>query len=448
MKKALIWLVLLALAMMIPVAGVAERRSAEVDGFHLLYDDKLGGWSVIEYSGDGRELVIPATAEDIPVVKVSKLAYRELDVTRVVLPEGLRVIDQGTFSNCPRLAEVVFPAGLTEIGHSAFMDCADLTSAVLPEGLERIGDFAFSGCAGLKEVVLPEGLTAIGRQAFDGCVSLTGAEVPSTVTDIAGAFAGCPALMHLTFAGENPRWYVEDGMVISRDGTLVAWLPDNPAKTFTLPEKVTVIGDYACYDCDNLRDATIPDWVTDIGNCAFADCDGLRTAALPDTITDYNRTGGSVFTGCKGLRSAHMPKGIGQINAFYFSGCKSLEEIDWPEAPFRVDDSAFAGTGFATLRQPRELYGIEMTSFAYCEKLRTVYIPEGRESVGYCEFLNCANLRNAYIPATVTALNESCFQGCPKVVFHVEKGSYAEEYARENGIPYKTDYDPKKVYGS
>jgi len=48
----------------------------------------------------------------------------------------------------------------------------------------------------------------------------------------------------------------------------------------------------------------------------------------------------------------------------------------------------------------------------------------------------CVNLASLAIPAGVTAIDELAFSGCASLALTVAEGSFAETYARENGIPY------------
>ena len=68
--------------------------------------------------------------------------------------------------------------------------------------------------------------------------------------------------------------------------------------------------------------------------------------------------------------------------------------------------------------------------------LTGVALPEGVESIGDRAFANNAWLVSVAIPKSVTAIGEQVFEDCPYVSIHGEKGSYAEQYAKENGIPF------------
>ena len=47
------------------------------------------------------------------------------------------------------------------------------------------------------------------------------------------------------------------------------------------------------------------------------------------------------------------------------------------------------------------------------------------------------DLFSVRVPSSVTKIGNDAFKGNPGLVLQVEKGSYAETYAKSNGIPVK-----------
>lgn len=64
-----------------------------------------------------------------------------------------------------------------------------------------------------------------------------------------------------------------------------------------------------------------------------------------------------------------------------------------------------------------------------------VVIPDGVACIGFRAFDGCKNLTNITIPDSVTSIGDDAFQ-CYKITIYAHEGTYAEEYARENGIPF------------
>lgn len=131
---------------------------------------------------------------------------------------------------------------------------------------------------------------------------------------------------------------------------------------------------------------------------------------------------------------------------------------------------------------PDTLVSIGMEAFAYCGELEEVKLNEGLREIGASAFMYCASLERVSIPSTVVFIDELGFAGSgikeleflcgsaeewgagvfdeigvveqtisasvaeietrvfeyasPELVLIVEPGSYAESYAKENGIAY------------
>lgn len=82
--------------------------------------------------------------------------------------------------------------------------------------------------------------------------------------------------------------------------------------------------------------------------------------------------------------------------------------------------------------------------FAGDISVERVVIPDGVISIGERAFEDCPMLNEVVIPNSVTSIGEHAFDGCRYISIRVHKGSYAEEYAKENKIHsmgFKEDYN-------
>ena len=173
-------------------------------------------------------------------------AYKNLNVKKVVIEDGVTSIGKYAFWYCSNLTSITIPDGVTSIGRAAFESCKSLTSITIPESITNIEDYAFEWCSGLSNVTIPNSITSIGTGVFHRCISLTSITIPDSVTSIGeSAFKRCIGL-----------------------------------SSVTIPDSVTSIGKYAFYYCKSLTNITIPDSVTSIENSAFNDCSSLQTISL------------------------------------------------------------------------------------------------------------------------------------------------------------------------
>ena len=117
--------------------------------------------------------------------------------------------------------------------------------------------------------------------------------------------------------------------------------------------------------------------------------------------------------------------------------------------PAKPCGSRFFDMAVQDIWERRAWYFQQYVDFAqYVEKgyfygntnLQSVVIPEGFYSIGYIAFYGCENLTSVYIPESVTSIGELAFGGCSRdLVISGKKGSYAEIYAKENGIKFEAD---------
>ena len=168
---------------------------------------------------------------------------------------------------------------VTSIGSWAFRDCTSLTSVTIGNSVTSIGEVAFYGCSRLPSITIPDSVTSIGDYAFYSCGSLTIITIPDSVTSIGNyAFEYCDSLTSITVDASNQSYKSVDGNLYTKDGkTLIQYAIGKSETSFTIPDSVTSIGNYAFYGCSSLTSITIPDSVTSIGTYAFYACSGLKS---------------------------------------------------------------------------------------------------------------------------------------------------------------------------
>jgi len=91
----------------------------------------------------------------------------------VRIPDGVKHIPSGAFTNGHLIKEVILPASLESIGNEAFMNCDNLeTVTFLGNNVTSIGSHAFQNCTSLRAIAIPSSVTSIGQFAFQNCTSL------------------------------------------------------------------------------------------------------------------------------------------------------------------------------------------------------------------------------------------------------------------------------------
>lgn len=174
MKKiiSLIILLLLVLSMSACVAS----KSTPIEDFE--YEMSNGEVIITGYKGMDREIYIPSTIYDRPVVGIGSEAFSFYDLTHVTIPDSVKEIRDHAFSGCSCLNSIDFSKNLESIGWAAFALCNGLSEIDLPDSLKEIGPDAFAYCESLEKVSLPKKLEYLGSASFSGCPNLESLKIP------------------------------------------------------------------------------------------------------------------------------------------------------------------------------------------------------------------------------------------------------------------------------
>ena len=161
------------------------------------------------------------------------------------------------------------------------------------------------------------------------------------------------------------------------------------------------------------------------------------TAMIPDGVTSIQK---EAFMGCTDLKSVLFPESVTEIGESAFYGCNSLTALLIPNSVTHIESRAFcACRGLTNLTVSAKLTRIESWSFSYCSSLTSVEIPNGVTSIGEFAFFGCEKLTSVFIPGSVVAIEADAFSDLYKLTIHAPAGSYAEQYAKENNIPFAAE---------
>ena len=96
-----------------------------VDGDWLYYVSTFDFTAtVIDYSGSSADISIPSAPYGIPVRSVGMAAFmNNLNLTSVIIPEGVTRIEEAAFIGCNSLRYITIPASVTRIDDYAFSQC-------------------------------------------------------------------------------------------------------------------------------------------------------------------------------------------------------------------------------------------------------------------------------------------------------------------------------------
>lgn len=183
-----------------PPVGFVESREGKLYTYDV-YEDHV---VLTGYLGEAVEVEIPAKIDGLPVRKLAGLVFYEgADVVSVVVPEGVKELEENAFYYCSSLISVTLPESLETIGDKAFSWCTSLEAVTLPEKIREIPAYCFNQCTSLKTVVFPKEIVSVGTRAFSGCASLESLRFEDALNEMGSyAFRDCTALTSIRLPGD------------------------------------------------------------------------------------------------------------------------------------------------------------------------------------------------------------------------------------------------------
>lgn len=285
------------------VASFAEDEKTEAlapsgkcgENVSWSFDSETG---TLVLSGKGATDSYSSVIGDFTSVEDISPFYKNSDIKKVVVEDGITTIGSALFYSCENLAEIVIPDSVVSIGGDILLDTAIYKDAdnwdgevlycgnsiiaadkdiqgeyKIKDNTKLIADDAFSGCTGLTAVKFNSDIKYLGFDAFAN-TGLETVTVPASLvneeTNGAKAFMGS-TLKSAVF---------EDG---AKFVPASAFAGCAQLKTVTLPDSIEKIGEYAFFDCNSLEEFTVPAKVTELVG-TFSLCKSLKTLNIPVSV--------------------------------------------------------------------------------------------------------------------------------------------------------------------
>ncbi len=413
------------------------------------------GASLSNYFGKGGVVTIPS---DLKITAIGSFAFSNFDyvmkteeeyarddsslskqwflgndtITKVIIPEGVKVINSYAFASLTALEEVVLPSTLESIEYGAFYGCTSLKkiSFSSENNLKIVNQSAFEKCDLQGTLDLPSAYV-ISNYAFAGNADLKGVNLPDTLQTIgAYAFAGCSSLKNVNIAADKVKFGE------------YAFTNCSSLESFDVNSSVISAGLF--YNCENLkevnigkdvkaiyeyafRDTAVTVFNVESGNAAFkvqsADyvisADGKTLLAVsPVTAGEFTSSnmdghevvaiGRGAFSHNTRITAVTLPN-VTTVDAYGFavesvsySGKVSagrLQTLNLGQLTY-IGDYGFCGIGVETLPAMASDAKIGKYAFAY-SALKSVHIPDGM-TIPTAMFYECSFLSQVTIGDNVT----------------------------------------------
>lgn len=114
------------------------------------------------------QITIPGTIEKIPV----KAFLHCINLSHVIMKEGIKILDDFAFSGCPFLHDIVIPDSVVQLTNHVFFADKNLTTITLGENLKLLGSKNFTSCPNITSVICKAEIppTCIDEDQFDSYV--------------------------------------------------------------------------------------------------------------------------------------------------------------------------------------------------------------------------------------------------------------------------------------
>lgn len=467
---------------------------------------------IVSYNGSDSKVTIPSEIAGMPVTSIGQYAFNgketrnpkpvthpnasnNKNIKKVVVPSSVKTICAKAFSFMDALTDVVLNEGLEVINEFAFADCPLLTELKLPDSLVT---FEFTAVAGtpVAELVFGSNVTSIDIKTSKNSyanseysyvrkivfnadsISIENISLPPTtsmpIEIISNGMLKLKSSFKIQHHGSVDRIVCKGGVVYdavlrllnnnmgyyfdNSDDSIVFSCeefssPDtyesNGYRYFlneeseaiisyyvgnesivVVPEMldgypVTGIGEFAfssfCSSnyfykdsSDNLisnvliTSITLPETIKFIGDYAFAGNFKLTDINIPAKVTAIPY---ECFNSCESLEYVEIPESVNKIEARAFYCCKKLKSISLPESIDEICENTFSGCNTLESIDMHSVKKIGKEAFYYCEKLVITELPESLTELGDGAFYCCESIERLDL-SNVTKIGAYAMKYC------------------------------------
>ncbi|ELP83666.1 hypothetical protein EIN_467600 [Entamoeba invadens IP1] len=252
------------------------------------------------------------------------------------------------FFECKSLSQISLSENCKEISDFAFFRCLSLTKIDIPKSVTKIGVFSFRKCVALREIEIPKSVEIIEDGAFYDCKNIKKVVIDnSNVMCGVDVFEGCEEITTLQIGNEKEKYQFEvsysfylqmknihiycENVVVKRSDVLKY----GTAKMINEIQMNKLIHrlDEGCFFMNSeLTKIEVLNNVTEIGNFAFYNCLNLKEVILPTTIVGIPHY---CFDGCSNLSFIELKGNIEKYGICCLNQCLNLKgKVDIPEEYF------------------------------------------------------------------------------------------------------------------
>ena len=386
----------------------------------------------------------------------------------VIIPEGVVVIDDHSFTDAHFMESITFPSTLRKIGRGIvatdyagyeyvikrvnvdsletwmniefsddkanllgatdevelYIDNELVTDLVIPSKYKVIKANSFFGYKKLRSVVIEEGVEVIERGAFVRS-GVTKVVLPNTVIDLMGNKYGSYFSSPFQFCNELKEINIPKGI----KELPISFVERSSITSIELPEGIEVIPSSAFNSCKFLKSINIPSSVHTIESHALSNLDSIEEIIIPDNVHHLG-----IMTLSPNTRKVIFPEEWDYIgnkynSIFEASKIDKLETNEYDNAlylgsrknPYQIllkaknkdisscvihKDCQYI-CGLATI------YG--EGGFYECKNIKSLSFPKGIKRIEFEALGKCDSLESIDLPSSFGSLDPKVYDGSPKL---------------------------------
>ena len=323
----------------IPSVGLATEVNGDgtctITGLGNCYDENI---------------IIPLDINGMEVTEIGEAAFKNSDITKVVIPGSVQKIGKSAFEGCEYLEDIVIEDGVEEIGERAFAFIYQEGSIEFSDSVTVIGKDAFLTddiCATQGMFSFVGDINAYAQIQFGNEEStpnlnhtmyVNGYVLTEVILDTATKISSY-AFARLT----TPEYYFIGKQVVSigenaLSGLHMAQVPGTGAYEF-LPYDVY----YESSLVEFLKIDINSYWASGTGYLLYCEEELIESVTINNMSTIPN----GLFANCASLKSIVIGEGVTSIGEMAFYGCP-IEHIEIHESCTIFKTDAFSNTSFYT----------------------------------------------------------------------------------------------------
>lgn len=156
---------------------------------------------------------------------------------------------------------------------------------------------------------------------------------------------------------------------------------------------------------------------------------------LGDTVVSIDKL---AFSDMKNVTKVSFPNTLTSINAYAFMNMTSLESVVIPENCSTLGLGLFQNcTSLKSVTVKSEIPYVVSQMFTGCTSLKEFTVPDSATIIASFAFADCTSLEKVVIPDSVTKIATNSFKNCKNLTIYGNNGSYAQQYASTNNIPFE-----------